>query len=227
MNFRNTNSWHWLLMALLLCQIVAGLFCYFVWTKTPEKNDPELVAKLQAMESRLNDLQLLHEQDATVLEHQAAQIMERVNAYEAAAREKVGQPIPEGEQWVLTLSNEIKSALLKHELRIIEQEQEEVRKVDAPSVSDPAAARGRPEVAQALAQAAAQAEAKKAEQSEQGLPFNTREIHYVVEGDYEQMFMFLVRQSHLKPSYHFKDIKILPAQQSGMRMEFTLQIHFT
>jgi len=81
-------------------------------------------------------------------------------------------------------------------------------------------------VAEALAAQAAATEA--AAQNQQTLPFETREIRYVVEGEYKYMFMFLVRQSQLKPSYHFKDIKISPAAgESGMRMEFTVQIHFT
>ncbi|MEM6499185.1 MAG: hypothetical protein AAF709_20985 [Pseudomonadota bacterium] len=222
--FRQTNSWHWLLIGMVGCQILAALFCFLVWNKVPEKNDPEVLDKLQAMETRLMDLKLLQEEDANLLEVEAANIQKRMNSYEAVVRQKVGEPIPEGEQSVLMLGNEINRELLKHQLRIIEQEQVEAKVTNKPTVS--AVAIDRPEVRAAMQAAAATAEGD--EKGMPGLPFNTREVRYVLEGEYKQMFMFLIRQSHLKPSYHFKDIKITPASgPTGMRMEFTAQIHFT
>ena len=218
---QKTNSWHWLLMAMAVCVPVAGYFCHLVWKKAAAEDGP----KLLGMEAHASELKLLREEDVILLEQQAAEIQKRIHTYEAAVHEKVGQPIPSGEQSVGKQSNEINRALLSHQLNVVEQEQVEVRDVRMPATPVPASGTS-PEVALALAAQAAAA--NEAEQDKQSLPFTTREIRYVVEGEYKQMFMFLVRQSHLKPSYHLKNIKITPAPQGfGMRMEFTVQIHFT
>lgn len=233
-SLRQSNSWHWLLAAMALSLVVALWLCYLVWNKIPERNDPEVVGKLEGMAAAVEELKLLAEEDVYVFEHQASEIQRRLIAYEAAAEKVVGKPIPEGEQSVLMLSNEINRALLRHELRVIEQEQIEVREMpDFRQAGGSARNRGnapdRPEEQAALAAAAEAAAAAGGDETVAGgLPFSTREFRYVVEGQYKHMFMFLVRQSHLKPSYHFKDITITPApQQAGMRMEFTLQIHYT
>ncbi len=205
LSMNRTNSWHWLLMALAASLLIAVFACHAVAKKALEVNGP----RLQEMRTHADELRSLQEEDALIVERQVAEIWKRLDAYEAAVREKAGQPIPEGDQSVGVLGNEINRALLRHELRIVEQEQRQPE--------PPAAAGGGRRAAQA---AAAQASPKP--------PFETREIRYVVEGDYRHMFMFLVRQSHLKPSYHFKGIKISPAVgEAGMRMEFTVQIHFT
>lgn len=219
--FRQTNSWHWLFIALLVCLPIAGYSSHLVWKKMAQENGP----KIQGMQSHADALVLLQEEDALLLEHQASEIQRRIVAYEAAVRQQSGQPIPEGARSVGVLSNEISRALQKHDLRVVEQEQVEVIEVEVPKAGRavPAAS---PEMTRArAAQAAA---AREAEQNSPKLPYHTREIRFVVEGEYKQMFMFLVRQSHLKPSYHFKGIRILPSPQHyGMRMEFTVQIHFT
>ncbi len=222
--FRNTNSWHWLLMAMAGSLLVVAYPTRLVWKKIAKENDP----LLQGMQARADELKLLDEEDVFVHEHQAAEIQKRIDAYETAVREKAGQPIPEGVQSVGVLGSEISRALLKYRLRVVVQEQAEVPEPAKPvaTATTTTAASVPPEVAEALAAQAAATEA--AAQGGPGLPFETREIRYVVEGEYKYMFMFLVAQSRLKPSYHFKDIKISPAAgETGMRMEFTVQIHFT
>ena len=201
MTLRETNSWHWLWVSVIACFLLGGYLAIVVGGTAFEKTAP----LLGRMKEHSNELKLLTEEDAALAERQVEQVLARKAAYEAAVLEKVGQPIPEGEQSVLKLSNEINRALLKHELRVIEQEQ---GKADA----EPQAPKRRAIPAPPA--------------PNQNLPFKTEEIRYVLEGEYNQMFMFLVRQSHLKPSYHLKDIRISPAPQSGMRMEFTAQIHY-
>lgn len=221
---RQTNSWHWLLMSMAASLIAIAYPCHLVRTIFSIQNGP----KLQAMAAHAEQLKLLHEDDVILLEQQTAEILSRVNTYETAVREKAGQPIPVGEPSALTLRNEINRALLTHHLRIVSQAQEEVRETKEPGLGVPST-RFPPELADPgaeSAQAAPVAVMQPAKQKPR-LPFTTREVHYVVEGEYRHMFMFLVRQSHLKPSYHFKDIKIIPApHQPAMRMEFTVQIHF-
>jgi len=221
---RNTNSWHWLLMAVAACLLVVAYPCHLVWKKASADQAP----KLQAMTSHTQELELLREDDVSLLEYQAAEIQKRTAAYEAAVRSQKIQPIPAGEQSVLSLSNEISRALLKHQLRVIEQEQQPGQDQEEKSAVQALPADAPPEAKRAAAAARATMASQDKQQDKQSLPFKTREIRYVVEGNYQQMFMFLVRQSHQKPSYHFKDIQIMPSSPaSRMRMEFTVQIHFT
>ncbi|MCB1093571.1 MAG: hypothetical protein KDL87_18680, partial [Verrucomicrobiae bacterium] len=108
--FRQTNSWHWLLMSMAVCLAIAAYGCLTVWKKAAEKNGPIL----QGMQTHADQLVLLVEEDALLIEHQVSEIQKRTNDYEAAARAKVGAPIPQGESSVLHLSNEINRALQKH-----------------------------------------------------------------------------------------------------------------
>ncbi len=207
LSMSRTNSWHWLLMAMAASLLIAAFFCQAVWKKAKAVNGP----RLQEMRTHANELMSLQEEDALLAEHQTAEIQKRLAAYQEAVREKAGQPIPEGVQSVGVLGNEINRALLKYRLRVVEQEQQQPE--SAAGAAAPAGAR--------------RAATTAAGQPQPRLPFETREIRYVVEGEYKYMFMFLVSQSRQKPSYHFKDIKISPAPgETGMRMEFTVQIHF-
>lgn len=58
------------------------------------------------------------------------------------------------------------------------------------------------------------------------LPFKTEEIPYIIVGDFQNMFLFLVQQSLIKPSYHLKDIKAERAWDDGMRLSFILQVNY-
>ena len=79
----------------------------------------------------------------------------------------------------------------------------------------------------ARASASAAAASASASAASAALPFRTQDVSYVVEGDYKNMFLFLVGQSFLKPSYHFKDIALAQvAPDGGMRMNFTAQVNY-
>lgn len=210
LSMNRTNSWHWLLMAMAVSLLIAVFSCLAVGRKAREVNGP----RLQEMRTHADELMSLREEDAQLAERQAAEVQRRLVAYQEAVREKAGQPIPEGVQSVGVLGNEINRSLLKYRLRVVEQEQQQQQQPESAAAGAAAPAGVR------RAAAAGQPQPK--------LPFETREIRYVVEGEYKYMFMFLVSQSRLKPSYHFKDIKISPSpgEAAGMRMEFTVQIHF-
>ncbi len=222
-SIRQTNSWHWLVISIVICLLVGGFLGHATWKKQSQKNG----RAMQSMVAHADQLKLLQVEDALLLEHQASELQKQLHAYNEAVRKQAGKPIPADEQEALALSNEISRALIEHQLRIVEQEQtreepeaEEVRR----PVSTPEVPLEMRRAAAARAAAVTQATKEKAKES---LPYSTREIRYVLEGEYKHMFMFLVRQSHEKPSYHFKDIKILPSpHQAGMRMEFIVQIHY-
>ncbi len=219
-SLRHTNSWHWLLMSMTGSLLLTWYPCHLVWHRTSEVMRP----KLLQMESHASQLKGLREEDLDRIELQTVRIQEQADAYETLVSEQMGDPIPEGERSVQKLSNGIGRALQEHQLRVVEQEQVSGH---APSGS-PEGRKAKPRAALEVRRAAAaRAVAAKEAAGKQDMPFQTREIRYVVEGEYKQMFMFLVRQSHGKPSYHLKDIRISPSTQAtGMRMEFTAEIHF-
>ena len=55
------------------------------------------------------------------------------------------------------------------------------------------------------------------------LSFKTEEVAYTVEGEFRDMFLFLVGETFRKPSYHLKDIAVTRPEGGATRMTFTLQ----
>jgi hypothetical protein len=58
------------------------------------------------------------------------------------------------------------------------------------------------------------------------LPFKTQDVNYTVEGEYKNMFLFLVGQSFKKPSYHLRNIAVSRVPEGGMRMTFVAQVNY-
>ena len=56
------------------------------------------------------------------------------------------------------------------------------------------------------------------------LPFKTETLDYRVAGDFRDVFMFFVTETHKKPYYNFKDISV-SAGENGMDLAFTLQVN--
>ena len=56
------------------------------------------------------------------------------------------------------------------------------------------------------------------------LPFKTETLEYRVAGDFRDMFLFFVAETHRKPYYNYKDISA-SVGESGMDLSFTLQVN--
>ena len=56
------------------------------------------------------------------------------------------------------------------------------------------------------------------------LPFKTETLEYRVAGDFRDVFMFFVAETHRKPYYNFKDISA-SVGENGMDLAFTLQVN--
>ena len=56
------------------------------------------------------------------------------------------------------------------------------------------------------------------------LPFRTETLDYRVAGDFRDVFMFFVAETHRKPYYNFKDISA-SVGENGMDLAFTLQVN--
>ncbi len=57
------------------------------------------------------------------------------------------------------------------------------------------------------------------------LPFKTETIDYNVVGDFKNIFMFFVAETHKKPSYNFKDISVVRSEGGKMDLSFVLQVN--
>ena len=55
-------------------------------------------------------------------------------------------------------------------------------------------------------------------------PFKTETLDYRVAGDFRDVFMFFVAETHRKPYYNFKDISA-SVGENGMDLAFTLQVN--
>jgi len=56
------------------------------------------------------------------------------------------------------------------------------------------------------------------------MPFKTETLDYRVAGDFRDVFMFFVAETHKKPYYNFKDISA-SVGENGMDLVFTLQVN--
>ena len=62
------------------------------------------------------------------------------------------------------------------------------------------------------------------ERTSSSLPFKTETLDYRVAGDFRDVFMFFVAETHRKPYYNFKDISA-SVGENGMDLAFTLQVN--
>ena len=62
------------------------------------------------------------------------------------------------------------------------------------------------------------------ERASSSLPFKTETLDYRVAGDFRDVFMFFVAETHQKPYYNFKDISA-SVGENGMDLAFTLQVN--
>ena len=62
------------------------------------------------------------------------------------------------------------------------------------------------------------------ERTSSSLPFKTETLGYRVAGDFRDVFMFFVAETHRKPYYNFKDISA-SVGENGMDLAFTLQVN--
>ncbi len=56
-------------------------------------------------------------------------------------------------------------------------------------------------------------------------PFRTETLEYRVAGDFCNMFMFFVAETHKKPNYNFRDIVVSSGEDGGMELSFVLQVN--
>ena len=56
-------------------------------------------------------------------------------------------------------------------------------------------------------------------------PFKSSLLAYSATGDFRDMFMFLVEETHKKPNYALKDIAVRCGDGGSMSLDFTLEVH--
>ncbi len=57
------------------------------------------------------------------------------------------------------------------------------------------------------------------------LPFKTENLEYKVTGNFRDMFMFLVAETHKRPYYNFRDVSVVREEDGTMDLTFTLQVN--
>lgn len=56
-------------------------------------------------------------------------------------------------------------------------------------------------------------------------PFKSSRLAYSATGDFRDMFMFFVEETHKKPNYALADISVAKAEDGAMTLDFTLEVH--
>jgi hypothetical protein len=142
----------------------------------------------------------------------------------SAAPDTARQPAPASAQSYDEAINSIKDKKLR-DMIIAEEKRRSKGVKAAPAAAATAPGPGRAKSAPA-ARGAKPAPAPAAPAPDEKLPFKTVDVNYTVEGDYKNMFLFLVGQSFKKPSYHLKNITVSRIPDGGMRMSFIAQVNY-
>ena len=55
-------------------------------------------------------------------------------------------------------------------------------------------------------------------------PFRSSTVGYIAQGDFKDVFMFLVGETHILGNYSFYDIAVVKREDAAMDFSFTLKV---
>lgn len=202
---RNSNSWHWLAAVVLLSAAGSVFAPGYGWKDALAYRSGRLEPQARKQAERLAALEALREDEAVRVEEQAAETKEKLRKCKAAFSAYGFEAIPQGEDAVFAAQSRVGAALAKRNVRLVSS-----------NASVKGAAAGTPDAANRGRGASAARPS-----------FRTAEIGYRASGDFRDIFMLLVGETHVRANYAFKDIAVTARDDDvGMDLSFTLQVNY-
>jgi hypothetical protein len=211
---KQLNSWHWLIICVVLSLIASIGSCHAIRKKMTARRAKTLPEK----QDRVEMLSMLNIETVEKINAEINDFSNELKILKIEEKEGEMNKMPLNSDGVLKITTELNKHLIENKLRLVEralkEEQPEPAKMRAGTRRVASARKGLP------------SKVKKSSASSVRAPFKTVEYCFKVEGQYKNMFMFLVKQSFKRRPYHLKDIEVINHPNRTMRLNFTLQVNY-
>ena len=197
-SIRNSNSWHWLCVAVVAAAAASVFLPTYGWRDVLRFAGQQLASDEARAQKRLEETRALAAVDVAALAKETEKAKKSLAEAKAAFVKYGIEELPTGDKAVFSAQSRVGEALNRRRLRVISTE----AKVTGKKATSAA---GR-------------------ERTSAPLPFKTETLDYRVAGDFRDVFMFFVAETHRKPYYNFKDISA-SVGENGMDLAFTLQVN--
>jgi len=197
-SIRNSNSWHWLCAAVVAAAAASVFLPTYGWRDVLRFAGQQLASDEARAQKQLDETRALAAVDVAALAKETEKAKKSLSEAKAAFAKYGIEELPTGDKAVFSAQSRVGEALNRRRLRVISTE----AKVTGKKATSAA---GR-------------------ERTSAPLLFKTETLDYRVAGDFRDVFMFFVAETHRKPYYNFKDISA-SAGENGMDLAFTLQVN--
>ena len=216
-SIRNSNSWHWLCAAVVAAAAASVFLPTYGWRDVLQFAGQQLASDETRAQKRLDETRALAAVDVVALAKETGKAKKSLAEAKAAFAKYGIEELPTGDKAVFSAQSRVGEALNRRRLRVISTEAKvaERKAGKATGVSPTRNATPRGSGTRAASSSASTP-----------LPFKTETLGYRVAGDFRDVFMFFVAETHRKPYYNFKDISV-SAGENGMYLAFTLPVNHT
>lgn len=198
---RRSNSWHWLAAVVALSAVVSVFMPGWGWKDAFAYRRTALKPRVGKAQAALDALKSLDEAEASACDAKRAVVKAKTDRLRTEFAAYGLDPVPAGDGAVFSAQGRIAEALTKRRIKILSSEASvagEAQKIDVAALLKGGAAA--PNVA-----------------------FKVSEIGYKAVGDFRDIFMFLVEETHRRPNYSLGDIAVRRGDD-GMGVSFTLRV---
>ena len=197
-SIRNSNSWHWLCVAVVAAAAASVFLPTYGWRDVLQFAGQQLASDEARAQKQLDETRALAAVDVVALAKETEKAKKSLAEAKAAFVKYGIEELPTGDKAVFSAQSRVGEALNRRRLRVISTE----ARVAGKKVTS----------------------AATHERTSSSLPFKTETLDYRVAGDFRDVFMFFVAETHRKPYYNFKDISV-SAGENGMDLAFILQVN--
>ncbi len=198
---RRSNSWHWLAVVAALSAVASAFIPGCGWKDAFAYRRTMLEPRVRKAQETLDALKALDESEAADCGRKLADVKAKTERMRAEFDACGIDPVPAGDGAVFAAQGRVAEALTKRGIKILSNEASVKGAADKVDVA--AVLKGKPPSGSGV--------------------FKASEIEYKAVGDFRDIFMFLVEQTHRKPNYALKDIAVRRGD-GGMDFSFTLRV---
>ena len=197
-SIRNSNSWHWLCVAVVAAAAASVFLPTYGWRDVLQFAGQQLASDEARAQKQLDETRARAAVDVAALAKETEKAKKSLAETKAAFVKYGIEELPTGDKAVFSAQSRVGEALNRRKLRVISTE----ARVAGKKVTSAATHK----------------------RTSAPRPFKTETLGYRVTGDFRDVFMFFVAETHRKPYYNFKDISV-SAGENGMDLAFILQVN--